>query len=579
MRLQQTLSAFGIVVLAVTLTACGGGGGGNNPANNGNTPDAPGTGTGPASSGSLAVSTNTLVFNAANAASATPGARGITVTVSNLSGNGTLYILADSTGPAIASVTNPTGNMGTINGSNITIVGTTTATPVAPSGITPPATSTIRIRACLNDPTCNTNQLSGSPQTINVSYTLGAAAVTGIADAVTPHAITAGVAGQVVIRGQAVGSATDVRFGGTAATSVTMVSATELRVRYPALSAGSQTVTLSSSTGPMNFNGSVAAVAPVAFTGQMLTYPGTAPQRISTAFYDDERRALLVGLSFPASPADNRLVRYTRATNGTWSSAQVSVPNLRDAVLSNDGQLVIAVTDAAVLELAPDTLLTLRTVASPGPALQRLALGNDGQAFIVARGTTQPFLYSVAQRTFTSLTNISIPAQDEATATGVVATADGSHIYITESVTPAQTVLDYSASTGTFSERPLSIVHAPDQALAVDQTGSRLLPYVRAGAAQLRDGSFNALGNIPLSPLAISINRQATRAFVLDAGNMFYVFDLSVPASNGNVVQLGNSQIISTPGTDGTSIKSATAADGSVSFMAGVKGVVVIPTP
>jgi hypothetical protein len=577
-----------IVIMTGALIACSGGGSSTTNVVNGPAPGP--TGDGNAANGTLSVSSNTLVFAAVSAGAATPASQGLTMTLTNTGPlSGTLFVVIDTTGPAVASVSASTlGGSLDIGGVNNRISGASTVVPASPAALgAGSATATIRVRACLNDSTCNTNQLVGSPQIVNVSYTVGAAgAVVSIVDAVTPHAATAGVAGQVLIRGQALGAVTSVRFGDTPASTVAVVSPTEVRASYPALAAGSYPVALNG--GAVGFTGSMVAVAAPNFAAQMLTYPGTAPQRISALLYDDERRALLVGLSFPSSPGDNRIVRYTNA-NGTWSGVAVSVPNLRDAVLANDGSRVIAVTDTTVQELAADTLLSLRSVPAPaislaGAALRRIALANNGRAVIATggnnvSGNAPAFLYTVLSGTFAPFNASGIGTQGEAGAPGLIASADGSHVYVTQSVTPAQAVLDYNASTDSVTTTTLALVHKPDQALALDQRAGRLVAYSGGANPRLFDSSFNGLGTIPLAPLAVSINRQATRAYVLDAGSMFFVFDLTAGTSGGNLVQLGNSQIISTPGTADTSIKSVVTADGKISFMAGVRGVVVIPNP
>lgn len=79
-------------------------------------------------------------------------------------------------------------------------------TPVVSASVEPAAASTllpgnysttITLTACVDDPTCKTNQLPGSPQTFNVSYTLRSD-IQG--DVLGPRVVTAGEAGTVILR-------------------------------------------------------------------------------------------------------------------------------------------------------------------------------------------------------------------------------------------------------------------------------------------------------------------------------------------------------------------------------------------
>jgi hypothetical protein len=149
----QQLFRFASVVLCLILAACSGGGGGGGDSNNG--------------SSGLSLSTNVITFTAPNTNS-TPPSQIITATVTGVT-SGTLYIKIVSTGPAVASIT------------NIIITSTTTGQGTinpAPANILGPGvhTSTVTVYACTTDPNCSSGQLAGSPQTVNVTYT-----ITGVA--------------------------------------------------------------------------------------------------------------------------------------------------------------------------------------------------------------------------------------------------------------------------------------------------------------------------------------------------------------------------------------------------------------
>jgi len=304
---------------------------------------------------------------------------------------------------------------------------------------------------------------------------------------------------------------------------------------------------------------------------------------------------LLVATGFSAAPGNNKIFVY----RGPMLARSVtSFANLRDVTFSSDGQRLIAVTDSEVLELDADLLTVTRRVAAPtisgGARLQRIAVANDGKAIITtgAQGltaATPAFLYDTVTRTFNSTPLAMLNASGEDRPPGVVASADGSHIYVTQSTSTqfptAQPILDYSASNGSVTRSALTFAQMPDQALAVDQSGQRLIAYQTSSMppVRVRDGSFNQVGTLNVNPIAIVLNRQATRAYVLDNGNMFHNFGLTTGGPNTtSFAEVETSQIITSPapataaGIPITSIKSGVTHDGATAFMAGVRGVIVI---
>jgi hypothetical protein len=127
------------------LVGCGGGGGGS--------PSTP-------NPAALTLSTNQLTFTAASTTASVPS-QVVSGTVTGQA-SGTLYVLVQSAGSAIQSVSQPV-----ISGSNAQ----SWVTPVSPATLGPGTfVSQITVKACLNDPTCATGQISGSPATVNVTY-------------------------------------------------------------------------------------------------------------------------------------------------------------------------------------------------------------------------------------------------------------------------------------------------------------------------------------------------------------------------------------------------------------------------
>ena len=143
-----------VLFSCVLLASCGGGGGGDSGGDNAG------------SAGTLSVSTNNLTFIANGPSGATPAAQTITGVVNGVS-SGTLYITIVGTGPAVASISPVVLTSRT--------TGQATVSVPAPSSLgVGTYTGVITVRACTSDSTCASGNLSGSPQTINVTYHVAA---------------------------------------------------------------------------------------------------------------------------------------------------------------------------------------------------------------------------------------------------------------------------------------------------------------------------------------------------------------------------------------------------------------------
>ncbi|MHB1142641.1 MAG: FG-GAP-like repeat-containing protein [Sulfuricaulis sp.] len=150
----QQLFRCASIAFCLVLAACSGGGGGGG----GESGDGNGS-----NSGTMSLSTNVLTFTAHNTNSAPPS-QVITAIITGVTSE-TLYVVVVATGPAVASIS----SLDFIN--DTTVQGT--IDPESPDVLGPGVhTSTITVYACTTDPDCSAEQLAGSPQTINVTYTI-----------------------------------------------------------------------------------------------------------------------------------------------------------------------------------------------------------------------------------------------------------------------------------------------------------------------------------------------------------------------------------------------------------------------
>jgi len=387
--------------------------------------------------GAVSFSANAVSFNAAGPFAQAPPTQTITGTVTGVT-SGTLYINVTANAPnSFFSVTTPTiaGNSGQIS-----------VVPATPFALQAGSfQGSITVNVCLNDPTCQTGQLAGSPQLIQIDYD-NASGVDG--DTVTPRVVPANAAGNVILRGAGFTGATSVSFGSSAAASMTVVSDTEIHASYPSLAAGTYPVTINS--GGISYTATLVAVAPPAFSATLISPPSSGiPTEIE---YDAQRAALFVSVA-QASP-NFALQRYAfdESTN-TWASpTQVSLQNLVQFHLSPDGTHVLALvqnnSQANVVELDPVALQQTKSTPVSTSNACGFALANDGNGIVgnCAGGQTPGFVFGTFSRTVSPmLTQTTGIHPTVASGDGSIVALDGTNfIASTEMVSPTGTV-GYSA--------------------------------------------------------------------------------------------------------------------------------------
>ncbi len=581
-----------LIAFAFSLAACGGGGGSDaggtgNSSGGGGAGGGSGGGNGGTSGATFSVSSNTLAFTAATAVEATPASQTIIGSVTGtIDGGSTLYIVITSTGNAVANVSNVT-----ISDSS----GQASVTPIAPTLLGAGTfTGTITVRACLNDVTCATGQLAGSPQNIAVTYNIGSYVPS---DTVMPHVVTAGTAGQVVIRGAALSGVTAVNFGSTPATAVTVVSTTEVRASYPA-TLTPQTLPVTLNGGAISFNGSIVAVGPQAYSAQTLTLPET-PNRVLTALYDAERRALFVAGRF-AQSGNNKLWRYTYSSSA-WTSAPeiIAIPDLRAITFSNDGSRLLALTGYSLQELDPANpgAGASKTISAPFTSgtpytrfFKQIAFGNDGVAVLSTGGVgvsgySDTYLYSSITNTFTpAAPTLSLYSAGEGGSPMLTASADGSVVLAAQSgLTPAPQLFQYSPANTQLAPTRLRFNQRSDEPALTDSSASKRLLY-DLSTASVYDSNYALLGRFSAaggnSLRAVAMNRQGTRAYTMNSDNTLHAYDLAAAPVNNNYpeIGLGSPQTVPASGTN-VPVRLIVTPDGGTLFLAGDTGIAVIPAP
>jgi hypothetical protein len=530
---QKYIRGIVLICAAVLTSSCGGGS----------------SSTGGQGTGSVSFSATTISFSAAGPFAQAPATQTITGTVTGVT-SGTVYVAIQTNDPnGFFTLTNVT------TAGNSAQVG---VIPGVPSSLSAGSYSgSITVSVCLNDPTCNTGQLSGSPKTISVGYAVGSG-VDG--DTVTPRVVPANAAGTVILRGAGFNGATSVNFGSSAAASLTVVSDTEIDASYPPLAAGSYPVTINS--GGITYNATLVAVAPPAFSATFISPPTSGlPAEIE---YDAQRAALFV--SFVQAPPNFELQRYAFDENtNTWGSpTQTSLQNLVQFHLSPDGThllaLVQSTSQANMIELDPVSLQQGNSTPINTAEACGFALANDGNGIVgnCSPGQTPGFVYGTFSHTVSPMLIQTAGIHPTgASGNGAIVALDGSNfIASTETVSQSGTV-GYS----------------------VDLIGDK---FMDATAVLSQTGQLLGSVSTPLGGADV-INWAGTRVYGYTPSNTSCVsilstFDLTASPTGGQYPEIGTP--ISLPqscDTGGDQI--AITPDGTTVFVLSTTGVFVQPVP
>jgi hypothetical protein len=473
-----------------------------------------------------------------------PAGKAVTATVSGVT-SGRLFVRIDIDGQVISSAT------------DIQIISQTEGQvafiPGLPGNLGAGThTSTIKVSMCTTDPACAGAQLAGSPKTINVIYQVGPIPP---ADTVAPYIGTSNVADEVIIRGKGFLSATTIKFGATPGTILSIPGDSEIRARYPALSAGNYPVTLNG--GAIPFAASLRIVAPPAFPSAALGYP-VAPESIRGLVYDSERKALLVGIGGYTDPSTNEVLRY-EFSGGTWSAhpSTLTLPNLRDIALTMDGSHLLALSDGAISRLNPVTLVPVSTTPKPIPTpdpydtLIAMTVANDGNVLITTdhyggSGASTLFSYSLAQSSFwiplnSGLTFGSLPYHGKAGAS-----ANGSTVAVLATdLSAAEPVFRYDTTTGLLNQTNLQLqARSPGEVIKFNRNGSRMAVRAYGDASHFDfvkvydPTTYTLLGvlQLPSTTAGFALSPDGTRVYTMemDATCRVRAFDLVTTPGGSN---------------------------------------------
>jgi IPT/TIG domain-containing protein/BACON domain-containing protein len=401
---------------------------------------------------------------------------------------------------------------------------------------------------------------------------------------VNPYVATSGTSLEVILRGSGFNGpgGANVNFGNGASASGTVISDTELRVTHPALVAGTYQVSVPNQFGGLGITRSAADLVVVdapAYPATTIAYPAPLPagatQRLPKIFYDAERKALIVKVTYADaffSPINYEIQRYA-FDGSTWSTTPtvVSVADLRDLAPTLDGKKLLATSGAALRQFDMATLAAGSFTTLPlfgTNFLDRLAVANDGNALVTegffGSGFVPMFKYSIATGTFTSSLfggggGFSLP--------NLGGSADGSRLVVTQNgVSPPQAVYVYNASTSTLLATSLELnANFP----VLNRNGTR----ISISGFSIYDANLQLLGTIPGSQ---TLSPDGLRAYAADH-TVLHTYDLGATPVAGVFPELGTGTTL--PGDPGPNTAMTVSPDGGTLFIAGSDAIVVVPTP
>jgi hypothetical protein len=413
-------------------------------------------------------------------------------------------------------------------------------------------------------------------KSIPVTLTVSALGVNFVA----PYVATTAVAGSVIVRGHGFTGATAVSFGASAATAFTVVSDTELRADYPALSAGSHSVVVEAGGGPLLTRASlvVVDVLPSSATG-VVARPALSPTPASL-IYDAERAAVYL-----LDNVANKIDRY-RFVSGSWNldSLSFGVPlGDWDMALSPDGTELLKTALGVIVRVDPASLGVISAVPTTsvlgGDSIGPIAFANDGHAIgTLFAAPTNIYSYDMLTHLVTPLFTDPRWGQRD-----VVASGDGGKLVLAFRPTDLSgaPIVNYDASTTTLATS--STVTTESNRVTLSRTGARAVIRTNSipGTTRVYDGSLVLLGTLPSNIGRVVFSPEERYAYGFDIGaRTIRKFDLDDPDGLGGFVEVGTGTAPQGSPTSGSAVpEMAISPDGSWLFLAGDANLVVMPAP
>jgi hypothetical protein len=419
---------------------------------------------------------------------------------------------------------------------------------------------------------------SGLPLSIPVTLDVSRVRVNYVA----PYVAYTGVSGAVIIRGENLSryTTTGVRFGSVDASSFTLVSDTEIRATYPALTPGNYDVHLLNAAGVDRTRATLVVVDPGTYVAANLAYPFSSNAFPHCLVYDAERRSLVAQILFnDATMSTNLLLRYSM--NSGWTTvANVTLPSDASCALTADGKRILVGRNAngtpgtfTVAEHDPVTLAESKQTLDPlGLSLfaRGIAVANTGTAIFVTE-----YARSGEVKSYSPL-NPGIGDFRSANTTPntydgqIASSADGSSVLLGSWYGGGlRYITRYDSNTNQLQDT--SFLYSL-QAIAINRDGSRIL----LNQAEVYDKNFNLIGTLPGTTRMGALSPTMLRAYTYDASGTIRTFDISSAVAGSFAEVAAPIPVTSDPGSVYGNNMIVTL-DGKAIFLAGSARLLLIP--
>lgn len=385
-----------------------------------------------------------------------------------------------------------------------------------------------------------------------------------------PYVAIAGSTEPVILRGEGFDHLTTERilFGATAATAITRISDTELRVTPPALPAGRYTVAVEKQSNVTRTLADLVVVDPVAYTYAAQASAGEK----SRIIYDAERRSVYV-----CNRTSGRVERYA-FNAGAWTRSTSEVMGgLRTMALAPDGSEITAVS-GGILSLDPSSLTATFRPGSPfftGVLAEQMEYGNHGWATITGSAGTG-VSNGAAAYDFRSHHVLSASYGRPYFSGRIASALDGSRKIFAHQGAPTPQPVSYEdISAGVYVTTD---VMRDVESVVADRTGDRVV-LVGTGATEVFDRDFSLLGNLPVTTLAVALTPNGERAYTYDSGGSVRAFDLTASLGSSSSLYPEIGTATAPADAPGTGIVMTLSLDSNTLFIAGNQRVLVMPVP
>lgn len=452
--------------------------------------------------------------------------------------------------------------------------------------VSPASGSTANVTASLNQTQLNTLFNGTYNGTITIVPSVGNNATVPVTltvdrtqvNYVAPYVATSNTTDDVIIRGENLNQSTvlNVKFGNTNASSFSVISATEITATHPTLTAGNYSTTIETALGTHKTLATLVVVDAPTYTATNIMYPNATTKKPLDIIYDAERQALIVAVAYPSEGSGGAVLRYPYSSS-SWSSTpgSASILEFRNIGLTIDGQQLLALTNTAITQLDPTTLISGTSTSGPFSSfnyLKNAAFANNGNVILTTgvngSGYSTSYQYSARNPAFTSFSSFYFGTPG--------ASMDGSNVTIVQgSLSPAPSVSKYLASSDALTISGIALNQYSGIPPELDRTASRIV----LNGYLVYDSGYALLGNLPVASrqAAVVLSPDGNRAYRYDSGTTLQTYDLTATPVAGVFPEIGAGTTLSA--NPGTSPKITISPDGGTLFIAGADSIVVLPTP